>query len=160
MNMKKEILINCSDYETRIAIVEDDRLVELYIERPQSERLVGNIYKGKIKTVLPGMQAAFIDIGYEKAAFLHAADVLSGFDYSIFGEELEDTVPINLPIEDLLQEGELVFQRVVSVSILVLRWKAELAEDLPIDCHLAQGRQVSLHVDSDYAIHMAPVRKP
>ena len=61
--MKKEILINASEYETRVAILEDDRLVELYIERPQSERLVGNIYKGKIKTVLPGMQSAFIDIG-------------------------------------------------------------------------------------------------
>lgn len=73
--MKKEILINYSEYETRIAILEDDRLVELYVERPQSERLVGNIYKGKIKTVLPGMQAAFIDIGYEKAAFLHASDI-------------------------------------------------------------------------------------
>ncbi len=73
--MKKEILINCSEYETRVAILEDDRLVELYVERPQWERLVGNIYKGKIKTVLPGMQAAFIDIGFEKAAFLHGSDI-------------------------------------------------------------------------------------
>jgi ribonuclease G len=73
--MKKEILISSSEYETRVAILEDDRLVELYVERPQSERLVGNIYKGKIKTVLPGMQAAFIDIGLDKAAFLHASDI-------------------------------------------------------------------------------------
>jgi len=64
-----------SEYETRAAIVEDDKLVELYVERPQWQRLVGNIYKGRIKTVLPGMQAAFIDIGQEKAAFLHGSDM-------------------------------------------------------------------------------------
>ncbi|MDZ4722753.1 MAG: Rne/Rng family ribonuclease [candidate division Zixibacteria bacterium] len=73
--MKKEILINSTDYETRVAILEDDLLVELQVERPDSERMVGDIYKGKIKTVLPGMQAAFVDIGMEKAAYLHSSDI-------------------------------------------------------------------------------------
>lgn len=73
--MKKEILVNQSEYETRVAILEDDKLVELMAERAETDRMVGDIYKGKIKTVLPGMQAAFVDIGMEKAAYLHASDV-------------------------------------------------------------------------------------
>lgn len=73
--MKKEILINSTEYETRVAILEDDQLVELQVERSDTERMVGDIYKGKIKTVLPGMQAAFVDIGMEKAAYLHSSDI-------------------------------------------------------------------------------------
>ncbi len=91
--MKKEILINCSEYETRVAMVEDDRLMELYVERPQWERLVGNIYKGKIKTVLPGMQAAFIDIGMEKAAFLHGSDIGQDSARQEFDSEFVDEEP-------------------------------------------------------------------
>ena len=88
--MKKEILINCSEYETRVAILEEDKLVGLYVERPQWERLVGNIYRGRIKTVLPGMQAAFIDIGYEKAAFLHGSDMGNVSSNHRFESELVD----------------------------------------------------------------------
>jgi ribonuclease G len=88
--IRKEILVNCSEYETRIAIIEDSRLMELYVERPQSERLAGNIYKGRIKTVLPGMQAAFIDIGYDKAAFLHASDIGSDSHSRQFESEFVD----------------------------------------------------------------------
>jgi ribonuclease G len=73
--MKKEIVINATDFETRVAILEDDHLVELQVERSEVDRMVGDIYKGKIKTVLPGMQAAFVDIGLEKAAYLHSSDI-------------------------------------------------------------------------------------
>ncbi len=73
--MKKEIVVNSTEYETRVAILEDDRLVELQVERSGSDRMVGDIYKGRIKTVLPGMQAAFVDIGMEKAAYLHSSDI-------------------------------------------------------------------------------------
>ena len=68
--MKKEIVINSTEWETRVAILEDGRLVELQVERPDADRMVGDIYKGVIQTVLPGMQAAFVDIGLEKAAYL------------------------------------------------------------------------------------------
>jgi ribonuclease G len=116
--MPGKIIINITPEQTRVALLESNtQLSELYIERIKDASLVGNVYKGKIVKILPGMQSAFVDIGLEKAAFLHAADVLSGFDYSIFGEELEDTVPINLPIEDLLQEGEEVFVQVSKDSI-------------------------------------------
>jgi len=70
-----EIFVNVTDYETRIAVVEEGKLVELITERPEKERIAGDIYKGKVTAVLPGIQAAFVDIGMEKAGFLHFSDV-------------------------------------------------------------------------------------
>jgi ribonuclease G len=116
--MAGKIIINISPEQTRVALVDaNSQLSELYIERKKDASLVGNVYKGSIVKILPGMQSAFVDIGLEKAAFLHAADVLSGFDYSIFGEDLEEPVSMNLPIEDILQEGEEVFVQVSKDSI-------------------------------------------
>jgi ribonuclease G len=74
--LKREILISGSPRETRAAILEDDRLVELLVDRPEARRSVGDIYLGKVEAVLPGIQAAFIDIGAEKSAFLHASDLI------------------------------------------------------------------------------------
>ena len=74
--VKREILINGSQRETRVAILEDDRLVELLVDRADHRRTVGDIYKGRVEAVLPGIQAAFVDIGLEKSAFLHASDLL------------------------------------------------------------------------------------
>jgi ribonuclease G len=74
--LKREILINGGPRETRVAILEDDRLVELLVDRPDQRRRVGDIYKGRVEAVLPGIQAAFVDIGLEKSAFLHASDLL------------------------------------------------------------------------------------
>src|SRR5689334_23238453 len=74
--MKREILINANPRETRVAIIEDDQLVELLVDRPDARRMVGDIYLGKVEAVLPGIQAAFVNIGTEKSAFLHASDVV------------------------------------------------------------------------------------
>jgi ribonuclease G len=73
--MRREIIINASSSETRIAILEDKELVEIMVERPEAVRRVGDIYKGRVNAVLPGMQAAFVDLGLEKSAFLHASDL-------------------------------------------------------------------------------------
>ena len=73
--MQQDILINWSPQETRVAVVEQGAVQELHIERTLERGLVGNIYLGKVSRVLPGMQSAFIDIGLERAAFLHVADV-------------------------------------------------------------------------------------
>jgi ribonuclease G len=73
--MKREILINATQRETRVAILEDDQLVELLHDRPDARRMVGDIYLGKVEAVLPGIQAAFVQIGTEKSAFLHASDL-------------------------------------------------------------------------------------
>ncbi|NOX08080.1 MAG: ribonuclease G [Gammaproteobacteria bacterium] len=74
--MSEELLINVTPSETRVAVVENGMLQEVFIERARNRGLVSNIYKGKVKRVLPGMQAAFIDIGLERTAFLHVADML------------------------------------------------------------------------------------
>ena len=72
--MKKEIIVNVGSRETRIAVLEDDRLMELHVER--EERIVGSIYKARVANVLPGMDAAFVDIGLERNAFLYVGDIL------------------------------------------------------------------------------------
>jgi ribonuclease G len=74
--MKRELLINANPRETRVAIIEDDQLVELLVDRPEARRMVGDIYLGRVEAVLPGIQAAFVDIGTEKSAFLHASDLV------------------------------------------------------------------------------------
>src|SRR3954467_15036374 len=74
--MKREILINATPRETRIAILEDGKLVELLVDRPDNRRMVGDIYLGRVDAVLPGIQAAFVDIGTEKSAFLHSSDLV------------------------------------------------------------------------------------
>ena len=86
--MKRDILINAAPRETRVAILEDDQLVELLVERPDSRRMIGDIYLGKVEAVLPGIQAAFVNIGTEKSAFLHASDLV--YDEDEDPDEPED----------------------------------------------------------------------
>ncbi len=76
--MKKEIFINESMGETRIAILEEDRMVEVYVEKQGQQRMISNIYKGKVENVIPGMQAAFVDIGYGTNAFLPFSEIHNG----------------------------------------------------------------------------------
>ena len=73
--MSNEILINVTPQETRVAVIEEGVVQELHVERSSSCGLVGNIYLGRVSRVLPGMQSAFVDIGLERAAFLHIADI-------------------------------------------------------------------------------------
>lgn len=73
--MRKEILINSNDFETRVALIEDGQLAEVWLERSQQHSIVGNIYHGTVEKVLPGLQAAFVNIGENKAAFIHVSDI-------------------------------------------------------------------------------------
>lgn len=75
--MRVELLVNVTPFETRIARIENGQAEELYIEREAERGLKGNIYKGRIQRVLPGIQAAFVDIGMEKAGFLYAGDIVA-----------------------------------------------------------------------------------
>ena len=103
--MKREILINGSQRETRVAILEDDRLVELLVDRPDHRRSVGDIYLGRVEAVLPGIQAAFVDIGQEKSAFLHASDLLEPEE----DDEPEDEEAEEVPVADA-GTGEVVVE--------------------------------------------------
>lgn len=89
----RRILINTTPQETRIAVMEDSALAEFLIERNREEVCVGNLYKGRVVRVLPGMQAAFVDIGLEKAAFLHASDVCAPPDAAVDGSDDEAPEP-------------------------------------------------------------------
>jgi ribonuclease G len=110
--MKREILMNTTSLETRVAILEDDLLVELMVDRPDSARIVGDIYLGKVEAVLPGIQAAFVDIGTEKAAFLHVSDIASEDEEGDDDDASGDADPGRRsakrfpPIQELVQKGQ------------------------------------------------------
>ncbi|HET7322660.1 MAG TPA: Rne/Rng family ribonuclease, partial [Longimicrobiaceae bacterium] len=114
--MKREILMSTTGEETRVAILEDDVLVELMVERPDSTRIVGDIYLGKVEAVLPGIQAAFVDIGTEKAAFLHVSDLAQEEEENGSGDDDDDDENGDgsgrrrtrryPPIQETLQKGE------------------------------------------------------
>ena len=128
--MPPEIIVNTNMRETRVAIMENGDISELYIERKKDEGIVGNVYKGRVVKVLPGMQVAFIDIGLGKSGFLYVSDInvpdtieeyekLAGEDISLNDEmvdESEEEMPREtvqkLPIEELLQEGQEILVQV------------------------------------------------
>src|SRR5512138_1084345 len=87
--MRKSIVINADPHEIRIAILEDKDLVELFVERGDRRRSLGDIYKGRVNAVLPGMQAAFVEIGLPKTAFLHATDLADSV-LKLEDEELDE----------------------------------------------------------------------
>jgi len=102
--MGEEILINITPHETRVAVVENGILHDVYIERTRKRGLVGNIYKGKVSRVLPGMQAAFIDVGLERTGFLHASDIVKTFEELEAGEIGYEAAQTN--ISALVSEGQ------------------------------------------------------
>lgn len=121
--MTSEIVINASREESRVALIEGGQVVELYIERKKDASLVGNIYKGRVVKILPGMQSAFVDIGLEKAAFLYVGDIMT--EIAEYCTSLVDTDPEkigiytktanpykSLLIEELIQEGQCLLVQV------------------------------------------------
>ncbi|MGL4768449.1 MAG: Rne/Rng family ribonuclease [Formosimonas sp.] len=111
--MKQEILINSSSPETRVAILENAIVQEVYVERQANLGLVGNIYLGKVVRVLPGMQSAFIDIGLERTAFLHVADMAIAA-HSPSASQNTKNLP---PIETILFDGQVVLVQVIKDPI-------------------------------------------
>jgi ribonuclease G len=127
--MYKKIIINVADHETRVALLEDETIVELFIERKGSKDNTGNIYKGRVQRVLPGMQAAFVDIGLNQAAFIYVDDVVrnnyADIEHAFSCSEVEEEAPSEenqneAPvlkeekenIEDLIKEGQEVLVQV------------------------------------------------
>jgi ribonuclease G len=104
---KEEILINVSPSETRAALLENGVLQEIFIERTARRGLISNIYNGRVTRVLPGMQAAFVEIGLDRTAFLHASDIArNGNPGDAATEELPD-------IRELVREGDRLLVQVV-----------------------------------------------
>ena len=115
--MTEEILINVTPRETRVAVVENGMLQELHIERGWRRGVVGNIYKGRVQRVMPGMQAAFVDIGLERAAFLHAGDIVK--PVAVTGSDDDAPLPPmpTRPIAELLRDGQDIIVQVVKDPI-------------------------------------------
>ncbi|MGI6706396.1 MAG: Rne/Rng family ribonuclease [Clostridia bacterium] len=114
-----QIIVDVGSEEIWIALLEDKELAEFYVERKGRERTVGNIYKGKVSNVVPGMQAAFIDIGLEKNAFLYVNDILvdkSDFEFDELKYNFDDSLR-NITIRDILQEGQEITVQVVKEPI-------------------------------------------
>ena len=100
--MAEEIVISVSPLETRVALVEASLLQEIFIERSHTRVTVGNIYKGKVVRVLPGLQSAFVDIGQPRAAFMHISDLVdSQFKYIEVGTDAKTQYP---PIQQVIRE--------------------------------------------------------
>jgi len=102
---KTEILINSNPFETRVALIEQGRLVEFYVERVKDRGITGNIYKGKIVRVLPGMQSAFVEIGIQRTSFLHVSDIKEPPD-EFEEEEEEHQKHADVRIQDIIKEGQ------------------------------------------------------
>src|SRR3972149_4494260 len=124
--MKQDIFINCTPQESRIAIVEDSSLAEFLVERKQERGIAGNIYKGKVARVLPGMQAAFVEIGMDKAAFLHVSDFSTAYEAAAPPPGSEDEIIFEgpkpsshrrLPIERQLVRGQEILVQVAKDPI-------------------------------------------
>ncbi len=111
--MNKKIVADINPLEARIALLEDDKLVEIHVERRGKERLVGNIYKGRVANVLPGMQAAFVDIGLERNAFLYAGDILADTSDFEFGQPVDDFNLRPKKIEEMVKEGQEIVVQVL-----------------------------------------------
>jgi ribonuclease G len=130
--MYKKIVINVADHETRVALLEDGNIAELFIERGDGSDIAGNIYKGIVQRVLPGMQAAFVDIGLKQAAFIYVNDVIGG-NYSPIEDFQEDDVDAesSMPynggyilsnrrerhIEELITEGQEIMVQAAKTPI-------------------------------------------
>ena len=124
--MGSDIIINANEFETRVALLENRQVSEISVDRIKDRGVTGNIYKGKVVRVLPGMQAAFVEIGQERAAFLHASDIV--LDMGEYAEMLsedeingDDGFPMitssDHAIEDLLKEGQEVLVQVTKEPI-------------------------------------------
>jgi ribonuclease G len=98
--MTKEMIISSSAHETRVAILEDDHVAEIFIERERSRGVVGNLYKGRVSKVLPGMQSAFVDLGLERDGFLYVSDAIPSSEEFERFETDEDAAGLNPPVAE------------------------------------------------------------
>ena len=145
---QQEILINWAPQETRVAVVESGAVQELHVERTLERGLVGNVYLGKVSRVLPGMQSAFVDIGLERAAFLHVGDLLS----TLSARHAEGEAVAPVPIEKQVFEGQSVLVQVIKDPIgtkgarlsTQISIAGRLLVFLPQDQHIGVSQKIPL----------------
>src|SRR4051812_5839986 len=131
--MSREIVINATKHESRIAVLDEGQVVELWVERTRHRTIVGNIYKGRVTKVLPGMQSAFVNLGLERDAFLYVSDVIEDF------EDYDTESPDELQIDDVAPRPE------ASISDL-LREGQEIVVQVSKDTIAGKGARITSHV--------------
>src|SRR5207244_8451268 len=131
--MSREIVINATRYESRIAVLDEGQVVELWVERTRHRTVVGNIYKGRVTKVLPGMQSAFVDLGLERDAFLYVSDVIEDI------EEYESETPDELQLDEVNHRPE------ASISDL-LREGQEILVQVSKDTIAGKGARITSHI--------------
>lgn len=138
--MLKELVVNAAPHETRVALLESGTVVEVFIERQDETSIVGNIYKGKVQRVLPGMQAAFVDIGFEQAAFIYVDDVMDMAGHAMYRvfEQGNEGEPDAEP-GDSEMESERIAANLPS-------WKASVSHDCSIEELLTEGQEILVQV--------------
>ncbi|THB80493.1 MAG: Rne/Rng family ribonuclease [Desulfobacteraceae bacterium] len=137
--MLKELVVNTARHETRVALLENGTIAELFIEREDETSIAGNIYKGKVQRVLPGMQAAFVDIGFNQAAFLYVDDVLDDTSHKMvkqFEQEPDDD-------SDSEEEGELENSNLEKNHT---SWKKGLKPEQSIEDLIMEGQEILVQV--------------
>src|SRR5438067_510484 len=132
--MSREIVINATKHESRIAVLDEGQIVELSVERTRHRTIVGNIYKGRVTKVLPGMQSAFVDLGLERDAFLYVSDVIEDL------EEYESETPDELHIDDVSTH-----RPEASISDL-LREGQEIVVQVSKDTIAGKGARITSHI--------------
>lgn len=184
--MSRQVIINSTPHEVRVAVTENARLVDLFIERRHEQGLAGSIYKGRVTRVLPGIQAAFVNIGLPKAAFLHASDVFAPPDDECFGTEGPATSPDECaasnaaprasdrtagalaPIERRLSKGQELLVQIVKEPIGTkgARVSANIALPgrylvlLPLTAHLAVSRRIESPEERERLIRAVQTLRP
>lgn len=155
----KTILINHRNYETRVVVIEEGTVVDIFVERERERSNVGNIYKGKVVRVLPGMQSAFVDIGLERTAFLYVSDAMQWDEYyDMFPDEIPFELERNtkkkkkgrLYIEDILKEGQEIMVQIIRSGIgtkgpRVTSWitlPGKYLVMMPFDEHIGVSRKI------------------
>lgn len=156
----KTILINHRQYETRVVVIEEGTVLDIFVEREKERSNVGNIYKGKVVRVLPGMQSAFVDIGLERNAFLYVSDAMQWDEYyDMFPDEIPFEVENRtrqkkkgrLHIEDILKEGQEIMVQIIRSGIgtkgpRVTSWitlPGKYLVMMPFDEHIGVSRKIS-----------------
>ena len=135
--MLKELVVNAAPHETRVALLENGTIVEVFIEREDDTSIAGNIYKGRVQRVLPGMQAAFVDIGFEQAAFIYVDDVLDTASHKMYKKIEQDNDG-----EADAENGHSEVER----SQYHSSWKASLNRDCCIEDLLTEGQEILVQV--------------
>ncbi len=136
--MLKELVVNSAPHETRVALLENGTIVEVFIEREDETSIAGNIYKGKVQRVLPGMQAAFVDIGFDQAAFIYVDDVLDTQSHKMYQKFEQDS--------DVEEEDESDRDESRADDTTHRSWKASLNHDCSIEDLLTEGQEILVQV--------------